>query len=237
MPWRPRCTPERLHRSGQLWTLTTLAHSVPFLLTGIFVALLSPVTVLIGLILIAHAWIIPELYAARGANVVRVRRRREADAGAEARAVGLLGDLVGHRARELHARTGLVLERGTLGVWLVAEAGALLVLPGGRRVVCHCVRTTDPTLPGGDRIAHLLLALRSDEAGFATIANVAFSGAPWRLRRRLDPPRREALDVAGELARASSRPEPGDPRGRGEVQELCTWGQCPLYPGGRSFPP
>lgn len=222
MPWRPRCTPERLRRSGRLWTLTTLAHSVPFVLAGLFVALLSPVTAVIGLVLIAHAWIIPELYAARGANVVRARRRKETDVGAEARAVGLLGDLVDHGARALHARTGLVPERGTLGVWLVGEAGALLVLPGGRRVVCHCVRTADPTLPGGDRVAHLLLALRSDEAGFATIANVAFSGAPWRLRRRLDPAGREALDAAGVLARAVSRPEQGDPRGRAEVQELCT---------------
>lgn len=45
----------------------------------------------------------------------------------------------------------------------------------------------------GDRIAHLLLALRSDEAGFATVANLAFSGACWRLRRRLPKIRREAL--------------------------------------------
>jgi hypothetical protein len=187
-----------------MWTVTTLAHSVPFVVAGLFVAVLSPVTLPIGLILIAHAWIIPELYANRGANVVRVRRPGGAPGEAETRAVGLLGDLVGHHARELHARTGLVPERGKLGVWLVGEAGALLVLPGGQRVVCCCVRTTDPALPGGDRIAHLLLALRSDEAGFATVANVAFSGAPWRLRRRLRPAHREALDTAVALAREAS---------------------------------
>ena len=80
-----------------------------------------------------------------------------------------------------------MLERGSLGVWLVGPAGALLVRPGGRRVHCYCVRVDDPELPSGDRIAHLLLALRSDERGFTTVANLAFSGARWRVRRRLHP--------------------------------------------------
>ncbi len=56
-------------------------------------------------------------------------------------------------------------------------------------------------LPGGDRIAHLLLALRADEEGFATVANRAFAGARWRLRRRLDAPVRPALDHAAQQAR------------------------------------
>ena len=75
------------------------------------------------------------------------------------------------------------MERGALGVWLVGEAGALLVR--GRRVHCWCVRVPDPDLPSSDRIAHLLLALREDEQGFATVANHAFAGARWRVRRRL----------------------------------------------------
>ena len=112
-----------------------------------------------------------------------VKPRARAGEAAEATALGLLGDLVGHEARELHARTGLVMERGALGVWLVGEAGALLVR--GRRVHCWCVRVPDPTLPSSDRIAHLLLALREDEEGFATVANHAFAGARWRVRRRL----------------------------------------------------
>src|SRR6185436_5962115 len=102
-------------------------------------------------------------YANRGAKVVKPKV--PAGAAAELTALGLLGDLVDHRARELHARTGLVMERGTLGVWLVGEAGALLVR--GSRVHCWCVRATDPDLPYSDRIAHLLLALRADEQGFA----------------------------------------------------------------------
>ena len=85
------------------------------------------------------------------------------------------------------------LEPGRLGTWLVGEAGALLV--SGRRVACWCVRATDPGLPAGDRVAHLLLALRSDEEGFATVANLAFSGARWRVRRRLPKHQRAALDA------------------------------------------
>jgi hypothetical protein len=125
-----------------------------------------------------------------------LRRRPPAADGPERTALGLLGDLVGHEARALHARTGLVLERGTLGVWLVGEAGALLVRPGGRRVDCWCVKVDDRRLPSADRIAHLLLALRTDEQGFATVANLAFSGARWRVRRRLPPAQRPALDAA-----------------------------------------
>ena len=105
-----------------------------------------------------------------------MRPRPKTSAAAENTALGLLGDLVGHEARELHAQTGLVIERGGLGTWLVGEAGALLVR--GRKVWCFCVRVNEPDLPSADRIAHLLLALRSDEQGFATVANLAFAGAP-----------------------------------------------------------
>jgi len=155
---------------------------------------LQPLAAPVSAIALAHAWIIPELYAQRGANVVRPRRK--GDVAAEDRAVGFLGDLVDHEARELHARTGLVLEEASLGVWLVGEAGALLVRRGSKRVYCYCVRASDPDLPSGDRIAHLLLALRADEQGFATVANLAFSGARWRVRRRLEPQLRPALDAA-----------------------------------------
>ena len=145
-------------------------------------------------ILAAHAWIIPELYAKRGANVLRPARRM-AD-GPERTAVGLLGDLVGHDARELHARTGLVLERGRLGIWLVGEAGAALVLPGGRRVCCFCVRVEDPYLPSADRIAHLLLALREDEAG------LRHGGQPGVQRRPVAP---AAAPAGPPAARAEGR--------------------------------
>jgi hypothetical protein len=146
----------------------------------------------------AHAWVIPELYAQRGANVVR-RKRSRAPADAEARSLGLLGDLVGHDARDLHAQTGLIMERGKLGTWLVGEAGALLVR--GRKVWCFCVHVNEPDLPSADRIAHLLLALRSDEQGFATVANLAFAGAPHRVRARMRDSQRSALDRAAKAQR------------------------------------
>jgi hypothetical protein len=118
---------------------------------------------------------------------------------AEPVAQGLLGDLLGHEERELQRETGLAMERGRLGVWLVGEAGALLVR--GRKVWCFCVHVNDPTLPSGDRIAHLLLALRSDEQGFATVANLAFAGAPRRVRARMRAPMRPALDRAANTQR------------------------------------
>ena len=193
--WRPRVDERRLERSGALWTLATIGHVVPFIGAGIVLILVQPLALPVSLASFAHAWVIPELYAQRGANVVRPKPSR-APADAERVSVGLLGDLVGHEARALHARTGLVLERGRLGVWLLGPAGALLVRPGGRRVVCYCVRVNDSELPSGDRIAHLLLALREDEQGFATVANLAFAGAKWRVRRRLPAAMRPALDAA-----------------------------------------
>ena len=202
--WRPIVDEQRLNRTAALWTATTTAHVVPFIGAGALLFAVQPLALPVTLASFAHAWVIPELYAHRGANVVKPKRSK-APAGAERVSVGLLGDLVGHEARDLHARTGLALERGDLGVWLVGPAGALLVRPGGRRVHCYCVRVNDPDLPSGDRIAHLLLALRSDERGFATVANLAFSGARWRVRRRLDASLRPALDAAARSARALDR--------------------------------
>jgi hypothetical protein len=193
VPWRPRASAETLRRRGRLWTAYTIAHVVPFIAAAIVLVALDPISAPVAFACLAHAWIIPELYANRGAGVVRPRPR--ADAAPERTALGLLGDLLGHAARELHARTGLALERGRLGVWLVGEAGALLVRPGGRRVDCWCVKV-DGELPSADRTAHLLLALREDEEGFATVSNLAFSGATWRLRRRLPAAMRPALDAA-----------------------------------------
>jgi len=191
----------RLRTYARAWTATTVGHTVPLLGAAALLLFLNPLTFPIAAILAAHAWAIPELYANRGAKVVKPRRRG-AD-GPERTALGLLGDLVGHEARELHARTGLVLERGGLGVWLVGEAGALLVRD--RRVHCWCVHVVDADLPSGDRIVHLLLALREDEHGFATVANHAFAGARWRVRRRLDREMRPALDAAGRLDRRDNR--------------------------------
>jgi hypothetical protein len=198
VPWRERTSHDTLTRRGHWWTAYTVGHVVPFLAAGVVLVALNPIALPVALACLAHAWIIPELYAFRGANVVRRKDARHA--APERVAQGLLGDLLGHDARELQRETGLALEPGRLGTWLVGEAGALLVRPGGRRVHCYCVGVPDRDLPPSDRIAHLLLALRTDESGFATVANHAFSGAPWRLRRRLAPEAREALDAARRAA-------------------------------------
>jgi hypothetical protein len=213
--WRPRVDDARLRRLGTLWTLTTVAHVVPFLGAATLLMWLNPLALPVALACVAHAWVIPELYAQRGANVLR--RRKRAAAEPERRSLGLLGDLVDHDARELHGTTGLVLEPGRLGVWLVGEAGALLLRGDrGRRAYCYCVTVDGRVegareLPSGDRIAHLLLALRADEQGFATVANLSFSGARWRLRRRVAAPMRAAIDVAarGLNGRADTRSSTG----------------------------
>jgi hypothetical protein len=193
-----------------VWTATTVAHTIPFIGGAVALTLLAPILAPVAVVLLIHAWAIPELYAARGAKVLRPRQARhvtsakaaeEASAEAELVAMGLLGDLLDHRARELATRTGVAVERGRLGVWLLGQTGALLVRPGGRRVNCYCVKVPDASLPPSDRIAHLLLALRTDESGFATVANLSFSGARWRVRRRLARAAREALDVAAAEAR------------------------------------
>lgn len=201
--WRPRVDESRLRRQGYLWTLTTVAHVVPFVAAAGVLAALEPLSFPVGLACLAHAWLIPQLYAQRGANVVRVNAATRARPDAERVALGLLGDLVGHDARTLHSRTGLVLERGQLGSWLLGQRGALLIRPGGRRVHCLCVGVLGDDLPPSDRIAHLLLALREDEKGFATVANGSFSGATWRVRRRLDRRMRPGLDAACAVARGA----------------------------------
>ena len=199
VPWRQRTNAQWLRRWGRIWHAWTLLYTVPFVAAGAGMLWLEPLSAPVALAALAHAWIIPELYAFRGASVVRPKGPRNEDA--EPVAQGLLGDLLGHDERELQRKTGLALEQGSLGVWLVGEAGALLVTPGGSRVHSFCVRTTEPELPPSDRVAHLLLALRVDEEGFATVANHAFAGAPWRVRRRLPTAMRPALKVALRAAR------------------------------------
>jgi hypothetical protein len=213
VPWRQPTNERWLRRWGRIWHAWTLLYTVPFIAAAVGMVWLDPLATPVALAALAHAWIIPELYAFRGASVVRPKARGPATSRAaggarcaatdfpgEPVAQGLLGDLLGHAARELQRSTGLALERAELGVWLVGQGGALLVTPGGGRVHCFCVAATDTDLPPSDRIAHLLLALRADEVGFATVANHTFAGAPWRVRRRLPQPMRPALDAARRAA-------------------------------------
>jgi hypothetical protein len=211
--WREEVSERTLRRDGRRWTAWTVAVVVVFTAPGVGLLLLSPWTLPVALGCFAHAWIVPWLQARRGArSVVPLGSGASAvgdsarDPAAEGVALGLLGDLVGHGERELLRRCGLALHRGMLGVWLVGERGALMVRPGGRRVDCWCVRVADSQdLPAGDRVAHLLLALREDEAGFAMVANLGFSGAAWRVRRGLPESARAALTEARSMARTRDR--------------------------------
>jgi hypothetical protein len=201
VPWRPLVDERSLRRTDRRWTAWTLAHELPMLATAVGLAVLSPILIPVSLVALAFAWFIPDLYAAKGAEVLRPPPVAGASAAdAEVRAIGLLGDLVGHDARDLLRETGLVLEQGTLGVWLVGGKGAVLVRGRGRRVQCYCVRAKGEDLPLADRVAHLLLALRTDERGFATVANLSFSGARWRLARKLRRSARAGLQAAASAS-------------------------------------
>ena len=194
--WRPRVDARRLRLFGWIWTGWAVLWALPFVTVAVVLIALEPWTAPMAALALVHAWMVPEMQAQRGSNVLRPARSRITDHGSLEVAQGFLGDLLGHDARELQRQTGLALERGALGVWLVGEQGAALVVPGGRRVHGFCVKVPDRDLPPSDRIAHLLLALRTDEAGFATVANHSFSGRPRRLRRRLPERMRPAIDAA-----------------------------------------
>jgi hypothetical protein len=208
LSWRERVTERTLRRDGRRWTLWTVGLVLTFGVPSALLLALSPWTFPAAVLWSAHGVAILLLQPRRGVRaVVAISSERSAarsphtDGGAERVALGLLGDLLGHAERELVGRTGLAMQRGELGMWLVGEQGALLVRPGGGRVDAWCVRVEEPEdLPAGDRVAHLLLALREDEAGFATVANLNFSGAAWRVRWPMPKAQRPALDVAREVA-------------------------------------
>jgi hypothetical protein len=212
--WRPDASSERLRRDERLWTAWTAWIVFVFIAPGVLLIAIEPLTFPAAAICFAHAWAIPWLQARRGARqVVAIGSERSAipaattrPTGPEAAALGLLGDLIGHAERELLRETGLVFQFGELGAWILGEQGALLIRPGGRRIDCWCVRVADLSeLPAGDRVAHLLLALREDELGFVKVANLGFSGAAWRVRAQLDEGARPALTAARDAARLGAR--------------------------------
>jgi hypothetical protein len=214
IPWRRRTSERTLRRDGRRWTLWSGGVVLTFGAPAAALIALEPLAAPAAAFFVAHGVAVLHIQAGRGARaVVPIRGERSAarqdgpgrekEPSPDEVALGLLVDLVGHDERALLRRTGLTLQRGELGVWLVGEEGALMVRPGGRRVDCWCVRVSEPgELPAGDRVAHLLLALREDESGFATVANFNFSGAPWRVRIRLPRRARPAIARAREIARA-----------------------------------
>ena len=212
LTWREPASERTLRRDGRRWTLWSAGVVLTFGAPAALLVAVEPLAAPVALFCGAHAVAILHLQARRGARAVvpigapgSASLRPGVDPDAERVALGLLGDLLGHGERDLAAESGLALQRGRMGVWLAGEEGALLVRPGGRRVDCWCVRVSEAgELPAGDRVAHLLLALREDEAGFATVANRNFSGSVRRVRRRLPERSRGALDEARRRARAMS---------------------------------
>jgi hypothetical protein len=208
LPWRRTTSERTLRRDGWLWTAWTTWVVALFAAPGALLLWIEPLAFPAAAACFAHAWAVPWLQARRGArSLVPIGSRTmqapgaDADADAHRISLGLLADLVGHEQREMLATTGVVVERGRLGVWLLGEQGAVLARWGGRRVDCWCVRVAEhDDLPAGDRVAHLVLALREDERGFAKVANFGFSGAAWRVRRQLVPAARPAFDAARALA-------------------------------------
>ena len=194
VPWRGRIDARYLQRRGWLWTLQTVAFVVPFTAAGIFLIALEPLALPVALASFAHGWVIPELTPSAGrtrsvrraARVTRMpsRSRRGCSATCWDMTPATCSATPGWRWSAARSASGCSARR------------AVLVANGGKRVHCFCVGTTDRDLPPSDRIAHLLLALRTDEEGFATVANHAFSGAPWRLRRRIRKEQRRALKAA-----------------------------------------
>jgi hypothetical protein len=202
MPWRRRASERTLAKEGRIWTLWSVGVVLTFGLPAALLVWIEPLALPVAAIFLGHGVAVLHLQARRGARGVKPIGG-SADDRAERTALGLLGDLVGHSSRELLDETGLALERGRLGAWLVGQEGAILIRPGGHRVHCFCVRVGEAgDLPPADRVAHLLLALREDEEGFATVANRNFSGAAWRLRIELPQRARSALRRGREVAGA-----------------------------------
>src|ERR671910_2124506 len=91
--WRKRPSDRTLRRDGRLWTAWTAVVSTPFFAAGGFLLWLEPLTSPVALASFAHGWVIPELYARRGARSVvpivsgaSARRKPRADDHAEAAA-------------------------------------------------------------------------------------------------------------------------------------------------------
>jgi hypothetical protein len=202
LPWRERAGEKTLRRDGRRWTLWTVGILIAFGAPAVVVLALDLWLFPVALLLCAHGLLICRLQAGRAVTSVVPLPGGSGSTESEVVALGLLGDLLGHRERALMKGSGLALQRGRLGIWLLGERGALLLRPGGRRIFSFCVRVGESEdLPAGDRVAHLLLALREDEEGFATVANTGFSGAVWRCRIRMRPRQRSALRAAVAAAR------------------------------------
>ena len=176
--WRPRLDARAPAAAASgCWTATTVAHTVPFLSRPALLMALEPLSFPVAG---DRASRTPggsrRSTPTRGANV-RARRARGPTRRPERTALGLLGDLVGHDARELHARTGLVLERG---------APRRLARGGGRRAARPPRRPARGLLvrEGPTRRPALRRPHRAPAAGAARGRGGLRDGRQPRLQRR-----------------------------------------------------
>nr|MDQ3356281.1 hypothetical protein [Actinomycetota bacterium] len=63
VPWRKRASRDSLRAWGRLWTVWTTLSVLPFAAAAVGLFLLEPLSFPVGIACLAHAWIIPELYA------------------------------------------------------------------------------------------------------------------------------------------------------------------------------
>ena len=75
VPWRQPTDARWLRRWGRIWHAWTLLYTIPFIAAAVGMFMLDPLATPVALAALAHAWIIPELYAFRGASVVRPKAR------------------------------------------------------------------------------------------------------------------------------------------------------------------
>ena len=129
---------------------------------------LEPLALPVALACLAHAWVIPELYAAARARTSCGPRRRADRRAESARARAARRPRRPRRARPARPHRARRSSAGASATWLVGEAGALLVRSGGRRgglLVHRRPRTGDAALrrphrPPPARAAHRRAGLR-----------------------------------------------------------------------------
>ena len=159
---------------------------------------LEPLSFPVAALAVVHAWGIPALYAARGASVVRAAPAgRRADPSGPRSACSATSSAT--RRATCTPAPGSSLERGALGVWLVGEAGALLVRPGGRRVDCWCVKADAAELPS--RRPHRAPAARAARGR----GGLRHGRQPGVLRRAVAVRRRLPASAPGALDAARAR--------------------------------
>jgi hypothetical protein len=116
--WREPASERTLHRDGRRWTLWTCGVVVAFGAPAAAVLALDLWLFPVALILAAHAVFICRLQAKRAVTSVvplgAPGPAAQAGPPAERVALGLLGDLLGHRERELMQQSRLALRQGRL---------------------------------------------------------------------------------------------------------------------------